>query len=184
MLRLQYRWSRTWAALALLAGVVTLSACGESSPDADDAPAASAAPTPRVEAPAKKNAQPAEPAVVKIRDDTALAAIETWIAGVKTGQIDAALAVVDPKSKGAAQLAKLKAGWNRAKQAGAPIALARAALAGEIDALTYHQISDDGKSAVFRFSKPTKPDQPWEVRAVRTPEGWRVIPPDSGMPQG
>ena len=59
---------------------------------------------------------------------------------------------------------------------------ALAMIAGEIDALTYEKVSDDGAFATFRFSKPTS-DESWEIQAVKTPEGWRVTPPPTGLPQ-
>ena len=119
---------------------------------------------------------------VEVRDDTPENAIITWMEGVKQANMDAALAVLDASSQGAEALRDMKRGWEAAAAEGAPVGLAQGLIAAEIETITYEQISNDGETAIFRFSKPSV-EQPWEIRVIATENGWRVIPPEAGLPQ-
>ncbi len=171
-----------------LAAAMTLSACGGSeTPENDSATetaAPSSAPSSTSKAPQESAPPPAaQPAGLTVKDDTADEALETYIEGVKQGKLDVAIAVLVPDAPGTEKLYQMKEGWDRAAEAGAPIAMAQAALAGEIGALSYEKVSDDGAFATFQFSKPTS-DKTWDIQAIKTPEGWRITPPPSGLPQG
>ncbi len=189
--------SRGIAAAAVALATITLSACGGSSSETENtspAPESAARPqSPPATAPAPQpqpaeTAAPAEEAPVKpaveVRDDTPEAAIETWVSALQVFDFDAALAVLDPETRGAEMLRTTKAGYERAiTDPAVPVALMQTAIAGEIQNLSWEMSAIDGESATFRFSSPSKAD-PWEIRVVRTPDGWRVIPPPNGLPQG
>lgn len=166
--------------------VSTLTGCGGAKKDSSKDQTSPAA-APSTPAKTTENAPAATPnkedAEATFHDETADAAIETYLNGIKTGNLDLSIAVLVPDTPGMAELVKMKVGWDKAAASGAPIEMAKAVMAGEIDALKYQKISDDGAFATFRFTKPTS-DTPWEIQVIKTPEGWRVKPPDSGMPQG
>ncbi len=190
-------------ALASLAlSIAALASCGGSSPEPEAAgpPAAPSSPTGQVEAvkPPVEPASQAKPAPtppapaaaaqtssrVEVRDDSPEAAIETWVNALRAFDFDAAIAVLDPESRGAEMLRSTKAGYERAiSDPALPIALMQTAIAGELQNLTWEMSAIDGESATFRFSSKAKAE-PWEIRVVSTPDGWRVIPPPNGLPQG
>jgi len=187
-----------WFAVPALTVCVALVACGKTG-DGSDAAGSDSAPTSSLPSAAADNApatgadrapapntdtEPAEP--IEIRNSTPEEAIDTWLAGVRAGQLDVALAVLDPASPGAATLGGVRDGIDRAKSdptGASMLSTVRGLWADEIAALTYDMIAIDADSATFRFSSPTKPE-PWEVTVIRTPDGWRIQPPDTGMPQG
>lgn len=175
---------------ATLCAVTTLIGCGgaknETPADHDDAPSVKSAVTNTAEtgqsgSPAAKAAS--ESAELQVRDDTADAAMETYLEGVKQGKLEIALAVLHPDSPGANALTKIMKGWKQAEADGAPVAMAIALMAGEIDALSYEKTADDGSFATFRFTDPSRAE-PWEIEAIKTSDGWRIKPPDSGLPTG
>lgn len=194
--------NRIAPACLLLAAVMLASCGGSSEPEAANTPEAPAVPAEKSPSPAP----PAEPAsratpdqasasavpaakapasnVVEVRDDTPEAAIETWVNALRAFDFDAAIAVLDPDSAGTKFLQNTKAGYERAvSDPAVPIALMQTAIAGEIQNLSWEMSGIDGESATFRFTSKAKAD-PWEIRVVRTPDGWRVIPPPNGLPQG
>lgn len=165
----------------MVAALTALIGCGGSSEPSNGAKDA---------APAPANEQSSQSAATGAnggesagaRDDTADAAVATYVNGVRDGKLEEAISVLVPDAPGTERLISMKEGWDRAAAEGAPIGAALAMIAGEIDALTYEKVSDDGAFATFRFTKPTS-DQPWEIQAIKTPEGWRVTPPPTGLPQ-
>lgn len=192
-------WSRGFAAAAVTLAAITLAACGGSNSETENPapapapesaarpqspPAPAPAPQPQpAETAAPAQEAPAKPAV-EVRDDTPEAAIETWVSALRVFDFDAALAVLDPESRGAEMLRTTKAGYERAiSDPAVPVALMQTAIAGEIQNLSWEMSAIDGESATFRFSSKSK-TEPWEIRVVRTPDGWRVIPPPNGLPQG
>jgi len=195
MKTIRHSFSPVAAILAVTAmtGLTVLVGCGgggasESSTAKDGATAEKSAATGAIdkatsESPAVESAIQSAPAELVSRSDTADAAIETYLEGVKQGKLDIALTVLHPDSPGANALNKMMVGWDKAKADGAPVEMAIAFIAGEVDALTYEKISDDGSFATFRFTSPTK-ENSWEIEAIKTPDGWRIKPPDSGLPTG
>jgi hypothetical protein len=183
------------AAIFAVTAMSALSGCGgggasktESAAEHDGAAAgksaaSSATDKATAEAPAVESAIQSAPAELVSRSDTSDAAMDTYLDGVKQGKLDIALTVLHPDSPGANALNKMMVGWEKAKADGAPVEMAIALIGGEVDALTYEKISDDGSFATFRFTSPTK-EQSWEIEAIKTPDGWRIKPPDSGLPTG
>lgn len=175
--------------LILLSVLVFTVGCGgsknpESAPavDASTAPSAAEA-TSDVSTPEGDAQSSGE---LAIRDSTADAALETYIAGVRDGKLDIAIAVLLSDAPGTGKLLEIAEGMKRAAedpQGRASLPMMFSLWAGEINALKYEKISDDGAFATFRFTKPTQ-ETPWEIEAIKTPEGWRIRPPDSGLPQG
>lgn len=172
---------KTLMILMLAAAALALGACGGGETEGDNGDSGA---TPEAAQPAGDSSQPEETEEVglTVRDDTADAAMETYLEGIKHGKLDVAIAVLVPDAPGTEKLYQMKEGWEKAAAEGAPIAMAQAVLAGEIGALTFEKISDDGAFATFQFSKPTS-DETWDIQAIKTPEGWRITPPESGLPQ-
>jgi hypothetical protein len=199
MKTIRHSFSSSAAALIVSAmtAVTGLSGCGgggasktESAAEHDgvaagESAASSATDKATSEAPAVESAiqSASAPAELVSRSDTSDAAMDTYLDGVKQGKLDIALTVLHPDSPGANALNKMMVGWEKAKADGAPVEMAIALIGGEVDALTYEKISDDGSFATFRFTSPTK-ENSWEIEAIKTPDGWRIKPPDSGLPTG
>lgn len=175
---------------AAFIALTSLAACGGSGDAADESDGNGSSETSssaETSTPAEtaSEAPPADEEADKgltVQDDTAEAALRTYLEGIKQGQLEVAIAVLVPDAPGTEKLYQMKEGWDMAAAEGAPVAMAQAVLAGEIRALSYEKISDDGAFATFRFSKPTA-EATWDIQAIKTPEGWRITPPDSGLPQ-
>jgi len=188
---------------------VPLCACGGSEGEPDTAPQQTEAPSAPVfggdrsgetttdaatEAPAETGEQaastpetPETPAPtlptsdVPFRDDSAEAALATYMDRLAAGDLLGAVEVCDPASPGTAELQTRAANIVSASQETgmSPETLIGFLIEGVADT-TREETSRSDERVAFRRTPPNKPAK--EIVVIRTPDGWRVQPPASGLP--
>lgn len=184
----------TLSAIALSAG---LTACGESEPETA-APAETAEPvemtsgqsaTQRAVEQAREDAREATEAagagdpLADLGDDSPAEAMQSYLAALAAGDFIRAADFTHPDAPGTERLIRTGEGFAEAMRDPEVQSMGLAGfLTQGLDQATFELVEEESEDRMtFEVSVPDKPSVLMDV--VRLDEGWRVVPPDSGLPQ-